>query len=100
MVEALCEEGKIHISQRGKVRPLADNLLTGRFMATQKGFGFVRVEGEEEDYFIPAHQVMNALDGDTVRISVDDKQRGKRKRSNGCERIRESLNNLSGNVFQ
>ena len=79
VVEALCEEGKIHISQRGKVRPLADNLLTGRFMATQKGFGFVRVEGEEEDYFIPAHQVMNALDGDTVRISVDDKQRGKRK---------------------
>lgn len=24
VVEALCEEGKIHISQRGKVRPLAD----------------------------------------------------------------------------
>ena len=83
VVEAFCEEVKIHISQRGKVRPLADNLLTGRFMATQKGFGFVRVEGEEEDYFIPAHQVMNALDGDTVRISVDDKQRGKRKEATG-----------------
>ena len=79
VVEALVEEGKLHINQKGKVQPLADNLLTGKFMATQKGFGFVRVEGEEEDYFIPAHQVLNAMDGDTVRISVDAKQTGKRK---------------------
>lgn len=79
VIEALCDEGKLHISQRGKVRPLADNLLTGRFMATQKGFGFVRVEGQEDDFFIPAHEILNALDGDTVRISVDEKQHGKRK---------------------
>lgn len=43
---------------------------------------------------------MNALDGDTVRISVDDKQRGKRKEATVVSCIRESLNNLSGNVFQ
>ncbi|MCH5267797.1 MAG: ribonuclease R [Lachnospiraceae bacterium] len=79
VIEALCDEGKLHISQRGKVQALADNLIEGRFMATQKGFGFVRVEGEEDDYFIPAHHVLNALDGDKVRISVDVKQHGKRK---------------------
>lgn len=79
VVEALVDEGKLHINQKGKVTPLADNLLTGKFMATQKGFGFVRVDGEEEDYFIPAHQVLNAMDGDIVRINVNDKQTGKRK---------------------
>ena len=79
VIEALCDEGKLHVSQRGKVQALADNLLEGRFMATQKGYGFVRVEGVEDDFFIPAHHVLNALDGDKVRISVGEKQNGRRK---------------------
>lgn len=79
VIEALAEEGKLHITQKGKVQPVADNLLQGRFMGTQKGFGFVRVEGETEDYFIAAHRTLNAIDGDTVRIAVDAKQHGKRK---------------------
>lgn len=79
VIEALAEEGKLHLTQKGKVQPMADNLLQGRFMATQKGFGFVRIEGEAEDYFIPAHRTLNAMDGDTVRIAVDKKQHGKRK---------------------
>lgn len=79
VIEALAEEGKLHITQKGKVQPVADNLLQGRFMGTQKGFGFVRVEGETEDYFIAAHRTLNAIDGDTVRIAVDAKQHGKRR---------------------
>lgn len=79
VIEELASEGKLHITQKGKVQPMADHLLQGRFMATQRGFGFVRVEGEDEDYFIAAHRTLNAMDGDTVRIAVDTKQHGKRK---------------------
>lgn len=79
VVEELSAEGKLHITQKGKVQPMADHLLQGRFMGTQRGFGFVRVEGETEDYFIAAHRTRNAIDGDTVRIAVDQKQHGKRK---------------------
>ncbi|MDO4166789.1 MAG: ribonuclease R [Eubacteriales bacterium] len=79
VIEELASEGKLHITQKGKVQPMADHLLQGRFMATQRGFGFVRVEGEDEDYFIAAHRTLNAMDGDTVRIAVDAKQHGKRK---------------------
>lgn len=79
VIEELCDEGKLHINQKGKVQAVAENLLVGKFMATQRGFGFVRVEGEDEDYFISAHHVMNAIDGDTVRISLLKNQKGKRK---------------------
>ena len=33
-----------------------------------EGFGFVEIEGQEEDFFIPAKNVNGALNGDTVRI--------------------------------
>lgn len=79
VIEELAAEGKLHITQKGKVQAMSDNLLVGKFMATQRGFGFVRVEGESEDYFIAAHRALNAIDGDTVKIAVDEKQRGKRK---------------------
>lgn len=79
VIEELAEEGKLHLTQKGKIKPLADNLLTGRYMGTQRGFGFVRVEGEEEDYFISAHRTKGAIDGDTVQIAVDDRQHGKRR---------------------
>lgn len=79
VIEELAEEGKLHLTQKGKIKPLADNLMTGKYMGTQRGFGFVRIEGEEEDYFISAHRTKGAIDGDTVQIAVDDRQHGKRR---------------------
>ena len=48
-------------------------------MGTQRGFGFVRVEGDDEDIFIPAHKTRGAIDGDTVHVVIDDKAHGKRR---------------------
>ena len=44
------------------------NLLKGKLLGTDKGYAFCSVEGKEEDYFIPAHKINNALNGDTVYI--------------------------------
>lgn len=51
-----------------------DNLLTGVVSVNQKGYGFLRVEGYEKDFFIPKHAMSDAYNGDTVtakRISSD-----------------------------
>lgn len=77
VVDELIADGKIHVDLKGKVKPMADNLMTGTFMATQKGFGFVRVEGQEEDIFVPAHSTKGAIDGDTVRIAVSQSRGGR-----------------------
>ncbi|MBO7170739.1 MAG: VacB/RNase II family 3'-5' exoribonuclease, partial [Clostridia bacterium] len=43
---------------------------TGLFFATRQGFGFVTVEGMDEDIFIPASHTGGALHGDKVEIRV------------------------------
>ena len=42
----------------------------GRFSLARQGFGFVTVEGEEEDVFIPAAHTGGALHGDKVAIRI------------------------------
>lgn len=70
VLEALASEGKLTIDLRGKVKPLPADVKVGKFMATQRGFGFVRVEGEEDDIFVPGDYLKGAMDGDTVQVLV------------------------------
>lgn len=72
--EALSElvaEGKITVTPKGKYKKLDDNLLVGIFIGNKKGFGFVRVEGEKEDFFIPAKYSMDAFHNDKVVIKPE-----------------------------
>lgn len=72
--EALSElvsEGKITVTPKGKYKKLDDNLLVGTFIGNKKGFGFVRVEGEKEDFFIPAKYSMDAFHNDRVVIKPE-----------------------------
>ena len=84
VLNELINEGKISVSKRGKYSIAKETLVTGIFTAHEKGYGFVTVEGEEEDYFIPAANVNNAFHHDTVLVAVlpEDKTKndGTRKR--------------------
>lgn len=70
VLEELVSEGKIELSKRGKYSKAEKKYLTGIFTANQKGFGFVTVEGEEEDIFISAEDTGGAMHKDTVQISL------------------------------
>lgn len=79
VLDALLQEGKIEVSQKGKYQKSRGVFLTGVFMAHPKGFGFVSVDGMEEDVFIPEDQVHGAMHQDTVQITVKPGQSGKRR---------------------
>lgn len=79
VIDELTDEGKIHLDVKGRIQLTAENVLVGKFMATQRDFGFVRVEGEADDFFVSAHRTKGALDGDSVQIAVDSHPRGKRR---------------------
>lgn len=53
--------------------------FTGLYHATPKGYGFVSVPGQGEDYYIPRSATGGAASGDLVRIEVPDPRRTKAK---------------------
>ena len=75
----LQEEGKIELSKRGKYSKAESKNVTGVFTAHQRGFGFVTIEGENEDIFIPGDKINGAMHMDTVEIAVLPTTSGKRK---------------------
>lgn len=82
VLDALVAEGRIVCSKRGKyTKTDAAALITGIFDATQKGFGFVRIEGWNEDVYIHESKVNGAFDKDTVQIRLitETPENGKRK---------------------
>jgi len=64
----LLAEGKISISKRGKYTLPEHNLLEGTFTSTQHGYGFVSVEGMENDFFISERDTNTAMHMDKVLI--------------------------------
>ena len=59
----------------GKMKSLK---LRGVFFATQAGFGFVKAEGSEEEFFIPPDGAGSSMHGDTVEIHVLKPAHGKK----------------------
>ncbi len=73
-LDELIKEGKITVDSSSRYRAADANKKTGVFHGTSRGFGFVSVEGEKEDYFIPEFGTKGALDGDTVLIYVQEER--------------------------
>lgn len=76
-LEELLSEGKISLSKRGRYAKAQITKVTGVFTSHAKGFGFVAVEGQEQDIFIGENDTGDAFLGDTVEVVL--KGRGGRR---------------------
>lgn len=78
VLNLLLAEGKISVSKKGKFGKAEAFALVGVFSGNARGFGFVAIEGQEEDVFIPADRTGGAFHGDRVQIVIDSEGRGGR----------------------
>ncbi|MBS1483025.1 MAG: ribonuclease R, partial [Clostridium sp.] len=67
----LVAEGKIGVSKKGKYGKPETFSINGIFFGHPKGFGFVTVDGMEQDIFIPEDRTGAAMHGDRVQIVVE-----------------------------
>ena len=79
VLDALILEGKAEVTSKGKYRRATAKTVTGVFTAHPRGFGFVEVEGREEDVFIAEENVGGALHQDTVQVLLLPASTGKRQ---------------------
>lgn len=82
VMDALVAEGKVGVSKKGKYGKPETFSLTGMFCGHSKGFGFVTIEGMEQDIFIPGEKTGGALHGDRVQIVIESE--GGKKRAEGA----------------
>ncbi|MEQ2679643.1 ribonuclease R [Enterocloster citroniae] len=71
VLDALVAEGKIGVSKKGKYGKPETFSINGIFFGHPKGFGFVTVDGMEQDIFIPEDRTGAAMHGDRVQIVVE-----------------------------
>lgn len=99
VLDALVAEGKVGISKKGKYGKPEMFSLVGTFSGHQKGFGFVTVEGMEQDIFIPGEKTGGALHGDRVQIVIE--LEGQKRRSEGAViRVLEHANTVIIGFYQ
>lgn len=79
VLESLLAEGKLQITKRGKYIKPEVTALVGTFISNPKGFGFVEIEGQTEDFYIPETKVNGAFHQDKVEIALLPGKRGMRQ---------------------
>lgn len=65
----LLAEGKIQLTKQGRYVKPDGSRPVGVFLSHAKGFGFVQVEGYEEDFYIPVDKTNGAFHMDRVQIA-------------------------------
>ncbi|MDD6266464.1 MAG: ribonuclease R [Clostridium sp.] len=83
ILNELTEEGRIVKTPREKYQRLDAGILCGTCTGNNRGFGFVTVEGDDEDYFIPEKACNGALHMDTVLMRVTNAESSAGRRREG-----------------
>lgn len=96
ILQELLAEGKLTLTSRGKYRKSAESILTGTFVSNSRGFGFVEIEGWEEDLFIPEKYVNGAFHQDTVQVALIPGRQGKRQEAQVLRIIARGMRQVVG----
>ena len=92
----LLAENKLQLTKRGRYVKPEEKILTGTFISNGKGFGFVEIEGETEDYYVPETKVHGAFHQDLVQIVLLPGQRGKRQEAEVVRIISHGISRIVG----
>lgn len=96
ILDALVEEGKIALSKRGKYSKGKTERLKGIFQANPRGFGFITLENEGDDVFVPEENINGALQGDEVEFIITGTPGGRRREGRVVRVLSHSVTHIVG----
>ena len=96
IMDSLEAEGKVHVSKKGKYTKGEAKRIVGTYQAHARGFGFVAVEGEDDDIFISEDDTNGAFHGDQVEVTIKSAPDGKRREGKGVRILSHGTTRLVG----
>ena len=75
-------EMKIQKNRKNQYRPVEEVYYDGIYRKNQKGFGFVKIEDQEDEIYIAKENSKNALNGDRVLVEIIE-EKNKVKKAEG-----------------
>ncbi len=102
ILNELLAEGKLSLTKKGKFIKAkhSDRELIGTFISHPKGFGFVEIEGRDEDLYIPENFVNGAFHKDTVKVALlstqSAGQNGRRQEAQVIEILARGMKQIVG----
>ena len=100
VLRVLLAEGKIQLTKQGRYVKPDENRPVGTFISHAKGFGFVEIEGEEEDFYIPEDKTSGAFHMDRVQIAFLPGRRGGRREAEIVRILERGTKQLVGTYEQ
>ncbi|MBQ7926834.1 MAG: ribonuclease R [Lachnospiraceae bacterium] len=96
VLQELLAEGKLMLTSKGKFMKNNGKLLIGTFISNARGFGFVEIEGQEEDLYIPEDKINGAFHKDLVQVALLPGRQGKRQEAQVVKIISHSITTVVG----
>lgn len=98
ILNELLAEGKLSVTKKGKFVKAkhSDKELIGTFISHPKGFGFVEIDGREEDLYIPENYTNGAFHKDTVKVALLSAHGGKRQEAQVLEILARGMKHIVG----
>ncbi len=75
-------ELKIKKNRKNQYIPVDEIYYDGIYRKNQKGFGFVKIEDQEDEIYISKENSLNALNGDRVLVKIEE-EKNKLKKAEG-----------------
>ncbi len=96
VLRELLAEGRLMLTVKGKYQKSNGKVLTGTFISNAKGFGFVEIEGREEDIYIPEDKRSGAFHKDIVEVALLPEHTGKRQEAQVIRIIARGMSQVVG----
>jgi len=98
-LESLALNKDIEEVERGKYRRKdQSNWIEGQLVLVSSGNGFVIVDGQPEDVFIPADKIGTAMHGDKVRILTQFRKKSRRQEAKKIEVVERANTQFVGTL--
>ena len=100
ILQELVAEGKLQMTGQGKFLKPDENKMVGVYSGTARGFGFVEVEGREDDLYIPEDLKGGAFHQDRVQVELVPGSHGRRQEARVIKILERGMKQLVGTYEQ